>query len=305
MSIAQVTIRKVLASDREDILEISRQIWGGHDYLPSVFDEWLMDAKCYTYGVEADDRVVAVGNLRLVERGKTGWMEGLRVHPEYRKRGFARMLTQHLVDLGDSLGVQRLRFTTGSNNRASLKLAKEAGFARIFKMRVLWYQNINTSSTSKLIHSSMKEFSPKKIYNLSRSNPSLIPCNVLVYDWKALDSTLQGFKEIGKTYSFYALEKKGKPESLSFGYIRPEHDNGSWSFTLYASDTESFLSQFFNHVTIASNKGLASIVCTIKPEFEKALQNSEWALKPAYKLHVILLEKTMEKNPNQKKNRHK
>ena len=41
-------IKRVLASDREDILEISRHIWEGHDYLPSVFDDWVKDPKSYT-----------------------------------------------------------------------------------------------------------------------------------------------------------------------------------------------------------------------------------------------------------------
>jgi hypothetical protein len=65
-------IRKINSSDLKDILEISSKIWGGHDYLPSVINEWLTDPKCHTYGVETDGRIVAVGNLRLVDRGKTG-----------------------------------------------------------------------------------------------------------------------------------------------------------------------------------------------------------------------------------------
>lgn len=305
MNTAQVTIRKILASDREDVLEIVRQIWGGQGYLPSVFDEWLRDPRCHTFGVEADSRIVAVGNLRLVERGKTGWMEGLRVHPEYRKKGFARMLTNHLVSLGDSLGVQRLRYTTGSNNRASLKLAKEAGFARILKMRIYWYQNIKAPKGSKLTRPPLKEFAPKAAYNSSRSNPALIPRNVLVYDWKALDSTLQAFTEIGKTHSIYASERKMKLESLSFGYKRLGSDYKSWNFTLYASNPKSFLSQFLNHATTASDNGLTSMAFTFKPKFQEALQTSKLAPKPAYKLHVILLEKTLERNTNQEKAKHR
>jgi len=111
-------VRKINSSDLKDILEISSKIWGGHDYLPSVIDEWLTDPKCHTYGVEADGRIVAVGNLRLVDRGKTGWMEGLRVHVDYRRKGYADMLTQHFISLGETLKVKRLRYTTGGNNRA-------------------------------------------------------------------------------------------------------------------------------------------------------------------------------------------
>ena len=94
------------ASDRQDVLDISSKIWGGHDYLPSVIDEWPKNPKCHTYGVEVDRRLVGIGNLRLVDRNATGWMEGLRVHPDYRKRGYAEVLTQSFLDLGRTLNVR-------------------------------------------------------------------------------------------------------------------------------------------------------------------------------------------------------
>lgn len=81
MTVVSAVVRKVRASDRQDVLDISSKIWGGHDYLPSVIDEWPKNPKCHTYGVEVDRRLAAIGNLRLVDRNATGWMEGLRVHP--------------------------------------------------------------------------------------------------------------------------------------------------------------------------------------------------------------------------------
>src|SRR4030067_1479977 len=89
------TIRKLLSSDRDDIAEISRHIWEGNDYLLSVVDDWLKDRNCHFYGVEENSHIVAVGNLRLLEDGRTGWMEGLRVHPEQRGKGFAKEKTTH------------------------------------------------------------------------------------------------------------------------------------------------------------------------------------------------------------------
>src|SRR4030042_626925 len=121
-------IRKLRSSDRDDVMEISRHVWEGHDYLPSVFESWLNDENSHFYGVEQDVRVVAVANLRLLEGGRTGWMEGLRVHPDYRGKGYANAMTQFLVRKAEDLDVARLRYTTGDNNAASLRLASMAGF---------------------------------------------------------------------------------------------------------------------------------------------------------------------------------
>ncbi|HQF34372.1 MAG TPA: hypothetical protein PLM73_11765, partial [Petrotogaceae bacterium] len=35
--------RKVLMSDYDDIVDISKDIWGGTDYLPWIFKDWVND----------------------------------------------------------------------------------------------------------------------------------------------------------------------------------------------------------------------------------------------------------------------
>jgi hypothetical protein len=92
-----------------------------------------------------------------------------------------------------------------------------------------------------------------------------------------------------------------KLESLSFGYKRLGSDYKSWNFTLYASNPKSFLLQFLNHVTTASDNGLTSMARTFEPKFQEALQTSESTLKPAYKLHIILVERTLKRNTDQEK----
>jgi ribosomal protein S18 acetylase RimI-like enzyme len=288
---AEAVIRMVRASDREDVLEISSKVWGGHDYLPSVFDEWLRNQKCHTYGVEVDGRIVAVANLRLVDGKKTGWMEGLRVHPDYRKRGYADMLTRYFVSLGEELKVQRLRYTTGGNNRASVKLAKKAGFMRLFKLSAFWYDGLNVTARLKLPSRVIAEASPQEAYKLLGTCLSLVPCDILVYDWKAVDGTLRGFKEVAKDHAFYISKRKGKLTALSFGHARPESDGTRWSFTVYASDVDSFLQHFHKHMNTALYMGLNATVCTCETRFENTLKEHEGLPKYRWKIQLILFEK--------------
>jgi N-acetylglutamate synthase-like GNAT family acetyltransferase len=293
VSKASALIRKVVASDREDIAGISSKIWGGHDYLPSVIDEWLASPKCHTYGVEADGRIVAIGNLRLVDRNKTGWMEGLRVHPDYRRKGYADMLTQRFLSLGKALNVQRLRYTTGGNNRASLKLAKKAGFKRLFKMNAVWHEDLNVASTSADTHTKTKEATSLEAFELSRTCSSLFPHNVLIYDWKAVDNTLQGFREVGRDHAFYFTKRRGTLTAFSFGHARPEPEHGRWSFTVYASDEEGFLTHFQHHMNTALSKDLNATVCTCQTQFENTLKEPEELPKSGWKIQLILFEKQM------------
>jgi RimJ/RimL family protein N-acetyltransferase len=284
-------IRTVTALDKKDVLEISSKVWGGHDYLPSVFDEWLANPKCHTYGVEDDGRLVAVANLRLVDGKKTGWMEGLRVHPDYRRKGYADMLTRYFVSLGEELKVQRLRYTTGGNNRASAKLAKKAGFKRLFKLSAFWHDGLNTKARLRLSSNAVTEATAQEAYELSRTCQSLLPCDILVYDWKAVDGTLRGFKEVAKDHIFYVSKKRGELTAFSFGHSRPESDQGRWSFTVYASDLDSFLKHFHHHINTALDTGLIATVCTCPARFENTLKEHEELQKYRWKIQLILFEK--------------
>jgi N-acetylglutamate synthase-like GNAT family acetyltransferase len=286
------TIRKLRNSDREDIMEISRHIWEGHDYLSSVVDQWLRDPISHFYGVEVEGHVVAVGNIRLVEDGRTGWMEGLRVHPEYRGRGFANDITRHIVRKAECLGVERLRYTTSDENVASLKLAKMAGFSRILRMAVLWHHNPKSISTP-ADYPSIQKRSPERASELLRTSPRIVPRGILVYDWKALDNTCQNLEEIGKTHTFYVALKRRRVDSLSLGRRGQEPNEPFWSFTIYATDSCGFLSQLSHNVAAALKSGPSAIAGTFETRFEKTLNEVDLGSEEHQKTHVVLLEKQL------------
>lgn len=296
MKTTPAAVRKINPSDRKDILEISSKIWGGNDYLPYVLDEWLGSKKCHTYGVEVDGRIVAIGNLRLVDGNRTAWMEGLRVHPNYRKRGYANLLTQHFLNLGEALYVRRFRYTTGGNNRVSLKLAREAGFKRLLKMSAFWYEGVKSISGPSFNHTRVKEATSQASYEMLKTEKSLIPCNVLMYDWKAVEANLMGFKVVGKDHGFYVTKKGAKLQALSFGHIRPGSERGSWSFTVYAADEDSFLTHYFHHMNTALSRGLDSMTCSCQTQFAAVLKERKDLPKPRYNIQLVLLEKQIRQN---------
>ena len=280
------TIRKLRDSDRDDVLEISKHMWEGHDYLPSVFDKWLRDVNSHFYGIELDGRIVAVGNLRLVENGSVGWMEGLRVRPDYRGRGFANMVTQHFVDMAKNLRLPRLRLVTGSENLASLKLSKNAGFSVILRMAVSWISKPKALPEVQ-DYVPIKKRSPRSVCNLLKMKPRFIPHRILAYEWKALNDTCPNIREIGKTHTFYAALKNSEIDSLSFGYPR----NPWWNATIYAKNSQGFLAQLSHNMTTAFKKGLDSIECTYQIKYEKILKGEDLKPEEQQQTRLILLEK--------------
>jgi N-acetylglutamate synthase-like GNAT family acetyltransferase len=282
-------IRKLRSSDRDDVMEISRHVWEGHDYLPSVFESWLNDENSHFYGVEQDGQVVAVANLRLLEGGRTGWMEGLRVHPDYRGKGYANAMTHFLVRKAEDLGVERLRYTTGDNNAASLRLASMAGFQRLLEKTVFWCVKPKKAPTTQG-YVPVEEAKPERAFELLKTNSSLVLHGVLVYDWKAVDSTPENFEGIGRDHVFFVALRNGKLDSLSFGHSRQDLEK-TYGFTVYADDSEGFLAQLSLNMTRASELGSESVMGTFEREFEERLRQIDFGCEEQDTGHFVLLEK--------------
>lgn len=288
-----VLIRRLAKSDRDDVLEISRFTWDGHDYLGAVFDEWVNDPKCDFVGVVVDGRVVAVGNLLLIEGGRTGWLEGLRVHPEFRQRGYANEITDYLVAEGKRLGVGRLRYTTSDRNVESLKIAAKTGFSRVFELAVFWATGVKMLPPTR-VHYAIEEMKPAVLYDLLKNNADMVPGGVLVYDWKALEFSLESLEEIGKDHRFYVGSKDKKVDSLSFGHLRPDRkDQPWWSFTVYAHDSDSVVGQILHSVKTALEGGLNSVMVTFEKRFEEVVVKLEFGVEEQDISHLVLLEKKM------------
>jgi len=266
-----LNIRRVQSSDLEDVNEISRHVWEGHDYVPSAAAQWVQDSKCHFYGVELDGHVVAVGNLHLIENGRVGWMEGLRVHPDYRRRGLASELTSFIVKRGEELGVEPLRYTTNVGNDASLRLAKKFGFKRVVTLAVAWLSKQKANSMP-LGYPQIRKFGAKKVCSFLDADSRLVPRRILFYDWKASDVSCENLLEIGKTHEFYAALKNERIDSMSLGSAGQEGNRPWRSFTIYASDRHGFLAQLSHCTGVALKKGANLIACTFQLRFERTLK---------------------------------
>lgn len=124
----ELTIRPVRASDRARVSELTRDVWGGHDYVPRVFDDWVSDAGAAFQAIELDGVVVGLQRLRPYSSGLM-WYEGLRVVSTHRRRGLARAMLRSAIAEAREQGFHEMRLATA--NSAAARLFEESGFERI------------------------------------------------------------------------------------------------------------------------------------------------------------------------------
>ena len=282
-------VRAVTPSDRDDVMEISRHTWGGHDYIPHVFDDWMSNPDSHVFGIEIDGHIVAFDNLRLVDAGSTGWMEGLRVHPRFRKKGLARVLTKHLVEMGSTLGVARLRYTTATDNMASLRLADEFGLHRVFDMGVFWREAISRIKYEKKAELAM--VTPQLLYSLLQTDQELVPNGIVIYDWKALDATLPNLEKIASLCEIWAEVVNGRLVSFSLGMERRELAAAEWCFTIYARDSRGFAAHLSHHLKRAKERKYRTISAIYSPKFQRTVSRLSWIPKSGKGFAMTLVER--------------
>lgn len=129
IDLKECLIRTAVAGDRDDLIRVSRGIWGGGDYLPRVLDRWI--AEPWFLVCEYRGRVIACLKLSLFP-DRVLWFEGLRVGLRYQNQGIATLMNQHAFALADRLRgegkVDCFEFCTYYLNAESLHLTQKLGF---------------------------------------------------------------------------------------------------------------------------------------------------------------------------------
>jgi hypothetical protein len=159
-------------------------------------------------------------------------------------------------------------------------------------MGVFWHPNPNDITLPKN-YSPIEISSPEKIFELTQETHELNSDGVLIYDWKALDSTLEGFKQVGQSHEFHKSLRKGKLDAFSFGRLRSESKEAMWGFTIYANQIDGFLAHLSRQITLGARNPQKGIMCIHETKFEKALHDVEWESKEHWNMRLVLVEKTM------------
>jgi ribosomal protein S18 acetylase RimI-like enzyme len=140
-SLLRLKVRKAESSDKKPLMSFIKDVWGGHDYIPHVWDEWIRDKSARMYVIEADGRPIALNRVRFLGDG-SAWFEGVRVHPDYRRMGLASMLGDNAMKVARENGATVFRLTSGSRNKASQGQVAKMGFVEVARFSV--YEPLKT-----------------------------------------------------------------------------------------------------------------------------------------------------------------
>ncbi len=131
--------RDLTEKDIPAILDISKDIWEGDDYIPDVITRWLNEDDKLVYGAFLEKEMkelIGFGRVKMFSNG-VAWLEGGRVKITHQKQGIGRDLMKYAIDYAIQAGANVAQYDTSSRNFGSKSLAKFHGFEEKKRMEVL------------------------------------------------------------------------------------------------------------------------------------------------------------------------
>jgi GNAT superfamily N-acetyltransferase len=143
-------IRHAAKSDKEEVLRFCVNTFEWGDYIDQAWDFWYSDRSGVLLVAEADEgynmqsrkqrSVIAVSHASLCPNNKNVWLEGIRVHPNFRRRSVATQLLNTMISYGKEQGAEEASAMVAGNNIASQLMMESNGFVVISKWS---YYSIN------------------------------------------------------------------------------------------------------------------------------------------------------------------
>ncbi len=152
--------RALTKEDIPAILDISKDIWEGDDYIPDVIERWLNEKDHLAYGTFLEEEMkelIGFGRVKVFSNG-VAWLEGGRVKVSHQKKGIGREQLKYAIDYAIKVGARTAQYDTSSRNFGSQSLAKFHGFKEKKRTEVL---------VSDLSELNLKEYDSSDIRKIS------------------------------------------------------------------------------------------------------------------------------------------
>jgi len=176
----EINARPAQAQDRDAILAFCRHTFQWGDYIAEVWDQWLNDATGFLIVGEIENQPVGLLHARPIE-GNVVWLEGMRVHPDFRRRGVSAAMDATARAWARARGCRFARLATSTRNEIAQKSIAASGYQIVARFSE-WTADAKPGELARIATASDRE----TIFSLWRDFPPRAEGNVLLpnRDWR-------------------------------------------------------------------------------------------------------------------------
>lgn len=115
-------------SDKEKILDFCKDTFSWGDYVSEVWDFWIKEGNLLI--AHEDNNPVGICHASINSDSNQVWIEGIRIHPNFRRRGIAKKLVLKSEEIGKKRGCRYSFMLIDVDNSNSLQLANNIGYTK-------------------------------------------------------------------------------------------------------------------------------------------------------------------------------
>lgn len=124
-------IRQAKSSDKKEILGFCTNTFSWGDYIDQVWDYWFSDKNGRLFVAEDEGKKIGVSHVAICPGSRAAWLEGVRVHPEYRRSKIATDLLNTMLAFAGKKGARQASAIVSSGNIPSQHMMEKNGFAEV------------------------------------------------------------------------------------------------------------------------------------------------------------------------------
>lgn len=135
----QPVIRPMNRSDLDGIMDVERESFSV-PWTKGMFEDELFNPNAFYLVLEAENRIAGyAGCWKILDEGH---ITNVAVHPDFRRKGYARILIQELILKTKQQGVSALTLEVRVSNIPAISLYKSFGFTS-YGIRKNYYSDNN------------------------------------------------------------------------------------------------------------------------------------------------------------------
>jgi len=248
------TIKLATYEDMAEAVRVERETMGDYVYLEDAW-HYFNSLGGGLVCVSHDEKMVGIGRFSVLPDG-SGWLETLRVTPEYQRQGAGRAIYQKYVELAQLHSCPSMAMFTGVNNVASSALAEIFGLKTVAQHRGYHLTTLEGGKPHGFVHAGWQ-----------RAVELILPMRTEYNDYMTFNRTFYHINEANAKQ--FAIEGKVFEDRNSGSFIvcgaRFQHQ-AALHIAMMGGDYDKCIDFAVNY---AKAQGLNKLSCTYAIENEK------------------------------------
>lgn len=117
-------IRLAKQSDKPNVLEFCKNTFSWGDYIEDAWEHWIREGNLF---IIENDFPLGLAHAHL--SNDQVWIEGIRIHPQYRRKHYASQLIEKIENIAREQEKLFSFMLTDVSNKPSILLAKKHGYS--------------------------------------------------------------------------------------------------------------------------------------------------------------------------------